>query len=240
MGLLCLQPSISGGGISRIISSVSVYNELLSIHPDAQRIIHRLTQPIYMDTRASGGINFIQVAPIKVIQSDTLNDKTMSTVRTYWHKEYYRSVYSRFPSHTLLQESYSHDVLLKEALDTYDSILEEQYRPTTASSGVPASRLYLDMTLEKGDIQLLSNHLILHARTGYEDQVDGFETKDQSTTNHSPPIKRHLLRFWLSLTDEYSVHHSNYSSFEQVKLIQNRYLEYLSIAKSFIWAKLYS
>jgi len=37
-----------------------------------------------------------------------------------------------------------------------------------------------------GDIQLLSNHTILHARTDYEDFLE-------------PERKRHLLRLWISL-----------------------------------------
>jgi alpha-ketoglutarate-dependent taurine dioxygenase len=41
------------------------------------------------------------------------------------------------------------------------------------------------MQLAPGDIQWLSNHTILHARTAYED-------------HRSPERKRHLLRLWLS------------------------------------------
>ena len=48
------------------------------------------------------------------------------------------------------------------------------------------SDLCLDMDLEPGTIQLLSNHTILHARTGYDDQAE-------------PERKRHLLRLWLSI-----------------------------------------
>ncbi len=42
------------------------------------------------------------------------------------------------------------------------------------------------MQFAPGDIQLVSNHLILHARTAYEDHADRAR-------------KRHLLRLWLSL-----------------------------------------
>jgi len=42
------------------------------------------------------------------------------------------------------------------------------------------------MQFERGDIQLLSNHLVLHARTAYADDPD-------------PSRRRHLLRLWLSL-----------------------------------------
>ena len=43
-----------------------------------------------------------------------------------------------------------------------------------------------DMDLQPGDIQLVSNHSVLHARTEYEEWPE-------------PERKRHLLRLWLSL-----------------------------------------
>ncbi|MDB5925340.1 MAG: hypothetical protein JWN13_4276 [Betaproteobacteria bacterium] len=49
-----------------------------------------------------------------------------------------------------------------------------------------AEELALDMSFEPGDIQLLNNHLIYHARTRYEDHEE--EEK-----------KRLLLRLWLSV-----------------------------------------
>ena len=42
------------------------------------------------------------------------------------------------------------------------------------------------MELEGGDIQFVSNHAVIHARRGYEDDPD-------------PQRRRHLLRLWLSL-----------------------------------------
>jgi len=48
------------------------------------------------------------------------------------------------------------------------------------------AELSLDMTLEPGDIQLLNNHVIYHARTPYEDHDD-------------PERKRLLLRLWLAM-----------------------------------------
>ena len=46
--------------------------------------------------------------------------------------------------------------------------------------------MYLDMELEPGDIQWLSNHTVVHARTEYEDHAE-------------PARRRHLLRLWLSI-----------------------------------------
>ena len=61
----------------------------------------------------------------------------------------------------------------KSLLDLYEEIAS-------------APELYLDMQFEPGDIQLLSNHVVLHARTEYQDFAE-------------PERKRHLLRLWLSL-----------------------------------------
>lgn len=59
-----------------------------------------------------------------------------------------------------------------EALDYFDALLA---RPD----------LMYHMRLEKGDIQLLNNHIVLHSRTEYVDFDD-------------PAEKRHLLRLWLA------------------------------------------
>ena len=52
--------------------------------------------------------------------------------------------------------------------------------------GVLSDELVLNMTFEPGDIQLLNNHLIYHARTDYED----YPEKER---------KRLLLRLWLAV-----------------------------------------
>ena len=62
-----------------------------------------------------------------------------------------------------------------EALDYFDEVLT---RP----------ELMYRMRLEKGDIQLLNNHTVLHSRTEYVDFDD-------------PREKRHLMRLWLSSYD---------------------------------------
>jgi alpha-ketoglutarate-dependent taurine dioxygenase len=52
--------------------------------------------------------------------------------------------------------------------------------------GIAATpEFHLDMDFEAGDIQLLKNSVILHARTEYEDFPE-------------PERKRHLLRLWLT------------------------------------------
>jgi hypothetical protein len=62
-----------------------------------------------------------------------------------------------------------------EALDHLDALAAD-----------PA--LHLDMVLEPGDLQWVSNHHILHSRTAYEDWPE-------------PERRRHLLRLWLACDD---------------------------------------
>jgi alpha-ketoglutarate-dependent taurine dioxygenase len=84
-------------------------------------------------------------------------------LRTFYHSEYFRSV-ERLDGVALSDQE-------RAVLDCYDR--------TAADADV-----HLDMWLEPGDMQFLSNHTIAHARTAYEDD---------------PANPRHLLRLWLSL-----------------------------------------
>jgi hypothetical protein len=156
VGLLCLRTARRGGA-SRIVSSVSVYNALLERRPD---LVDRLYEPFLLDTRdeeGRGRMPWVPVAPCRF---------AAGALRTFWHGDYFRSVerHAEAPRLTPLE---------RELLDVYEGIAN-------------SPELYLDMQFERGDIQLLSNHLALHARTAYEDDPDRAR-------------RRHLLRLWLSL-----------------------------------------
>ena len=153
VGLLCLQKA-KRGGQSRIVSSVSVYNELLRRQPDA---VDRFYRPFTMDTKGEGGVQYLPVRPCRY-DGDRL--------RTFYHTDYFRSAVG-FRGESMLSLE--------------DRVLLDLYNEIAASP-----KLYLDMDLQPGDIQLLSNHTILHARTDYEDFPE-------------PERKRHLLRLWISL-----------------------------------------
>jgi hypothetical protein len=156
VGLLCLR-SAKHGGASRIVSSVSVYNELLAQRPD---LIPRLYEPFLLDVRnedAKGELRHLPIPPCRY---------AAGRLRTFYHSDYFRSVQRHDDVSPFSAEE-------RELLDLYEQI---------ASS----PELYLDMELQPGDVQLLSNHTILHARTEYEDHPE-------------PERKRHLLRLWLSI-----------------------------------------
>ncbi len=86
------------------------------------------------------------------------------TLRTFYHSDYFRSGAERAMGLTPAQA---------ELLDLYDEL-------------GASDELRLEMVLEPGDVQLLSNHTIMHGRGAYEDDGDG---------------RRHLLRLWLSLDE---------------------------------------
>ncbi|MBI3769185.1 MAG: TauD/TfdA family dioxygenase [Deltaproteobacteria bacterium] len=155
VGLLCLRTAKSGGA-SRIVSSVTVYNELLRRRPD---LVARLYEPFRLDRRDEhgGGAPWVPVVPCRYAKG---------TLRTFYHSDYFRSAVRHADVPPFTEEEQS-------LLDLYEGIANEP-------------NLYLDMQFAPGDIQLVSNHRILHARTAYEDHAE-------------PARKRHLLRLWLSL-----------------------------------------
>ncbi len=156
VGLLCKQQAKSGGR-SRIVSSVSVFNALRTKRPE---LAERLFEPMLLDIRdAKEGdpVRFFPIPPCRYSEGQ---------LRTFYHSDYFRSVqrHEDAPRHTDLE---------RELLDTYEEI-------------AMTPGMYFDMNLQAGDIQLVSNHSVLHARTGYEEWPE-------------PEKKRHLLRLWLSL-----------------------------------------
>lgn len=153
VGLLCVRPALSGGR-SRFVSSVTVWNQLHATRPD---LAQRLFEPLQLDTRGDGGLNYFPIAPCRY---------SLGTLRTFYHADYFRT----FERHPGARPLTRHE---RELLDRYDEIAS---RP----------ELYLEMDFEPGDIQLLSNHTLLHSRTAYIDA-------------QQPERKRHLLRLWLSL-----------------------------------------
>jgi hypothetical protein len=144
------------GGASRIVSSVAVFDELMRQRPD---LAARLFEPFRLDVRDQNdkGLHFIEVPPCRFAAGQ---------LRTFYHSDYFRSVVRH-------EEVPPFSDAERELMDLYEAIAND-----------PA--FYLDMELSRGDIQWVSNHVILHARTAYED----FEEPDR---------KRHLLRLWLSL-----------------------------------------
>lgn len=139
VGLLCLRKSKSGGA-SSLVSTTTVYNEMVKRRPD---LVAVLMQPVYR-TRwgevPEGRKPYYGTAPFSLV-----NGRMICTyVRSATRKAQLMDVVPRI---TPEQE---------EAMNLFDTLAND---PT----------LHLDITFELGDMQFVCNHSIAHSRTAYED-----------------------------------------------------------------------
>lgn len=139
VGLLCLRPARTGG-LSTIVSSAAIYNEILAQRPD---LIERLYQPYFFDHRGEEqpGECPYYTAPLACWRNGQLSIR---------HIRGYIESAQRFPEVPRLERA---DI---EMLDLIDSLANS-----------PEFRL--DMDFHPGDMQFLNNYAILHSRTEYED-----------------------------------------------------------------------
>jgi hypothetical protein len=158
VGLLCICGAKSGG-LSAFASSYAIHNSIFSERPD---LLRSLYQPFYIDRHGEGppGALPYYTTPVFMRHNGRL--------------------FSRFnPGYVYAAQRYGETPRLTEqqtdAIETFKRLCaSDQFR--------------LDMKLGPGDLQLLNNNVIVHARSAYEDYFE-------------PAKKRHLLRLWL-LTSE--------------------------------------
>ncbi len=158
VGLLCLRQARSGG-LSQIVSSVTVYDEISRRRPDLEPL---LWLPWCFDTYGQS----VPGANRPWFEQPLLRGtaETFSFFFIRWYID-------RAQHHEGVTPLTSPQV---ELLDLIDALADDK-------------DLHLDMDFAPGDIQLLSNHTVLHSRTGYDDFDE-------------PERKRHLLRLWLNHT----------------------------------------
>jgi hypothetical protein len=155
VGLLCLNRARSGGE-SRIVSSAAIYNEILERRPDLTETLYAPFAWDRNDEQSPGEDPFFEM-PV-------FND-IAGTPRVFYIGWYIRDA-QRHPSAPRLTDQQL------EAMELLEAIAND-----------PA--FYLEMDFQPGDVQLLNNARILHAREAYEDHDD-------------PAQRRHLLRLWLA------------------------------------------
>lgn len=155
VGLVCLQPA-KRGGRSAIASSVSLFNRIAETRPDLAEV---LAQPFHVDRKGEIPVGKGPTYEIAVFHHG------QEELTTVYARDFIEAA-QRFHDVPRLTAKQI------EALDLLDALAtSDEFR--------------LDMDFRPGDIQLLHNHQILHARTAYEDHPE-------------PERKRHLLRLWLS------------------------------------------
>ena len=139
VGLLCVNKA-KRGGLSSIVSSVSVYNEMRARRPDLAAV---LFEPIHTDRRGEvpAGMKPWFTIPVFNWHAERLT--------TMYVRRYIESA-QRFDDVPRLTDAQ------RAAMDLFDALVEE-------------ADLHLFMDFEPGDIQLVHNHQILHDRTAFED-----------------------------------------------------------------------
>jgi hypothetical protein len=138
IGLLCLRGAKSGGE-SRIVSSITVYNEIARRRPDLARVLFDDFYWHYFEPGMPEPVHFVR--PICAERPGGLNTSFIA-----W---YIRRA-QELPGVPPMTDAQREAVALVER---------------TAND--PA--LHLDMEFRPGDVQLLKNSVILHKRTAYED-----------------------------------------------------------------------
>lgn len=159
IGLFCMRGAKSGGA-SYLVSAPAVYNVLLTERPD---LIDTLYEMFHVDWRGDhpdGG------RPWYDMPMFSLADGKLSA--RFTNRAFIDSTV-RYGDHLAPTDAQ------REALDVVQEIAN---RP----------ELRLEMDFQEGDIQLINNLTVMHARQAYEDYDD-------------PKLKRHLLRMWIGLPD---------------------------------------
>jgi hypothetical protein len=162
VALLCLQPA-KAGGLSSLVSSVTIFNEMRAHHPDLAGV---LFEPIETDRR--GEVPAGQ-SPFFTIPVFNWHNGLLSTI---YHRNYIESA-RRFPDVPPLTMEQT------EALNLFDQLAND-----------PA--LHFQMEFRPGDIQLVHNHTLLHDRTAFLDWPEPDRKRHLLRLWLAPPAARPL------------------------------------------------
>jgi hypothetical protein len=142
VGLLCLQPAQTGG-LSSIVSSTRLHNEVLCRRPDLIPVAYA---DFYLDRRGEAP------AGRPPYYKGPLFSRVDGRLFCRYNRSYIESA-QRFPEVPRLGAEQL------ELLDLIDGLCRDP-------------SLHLSMELKRGDMQFISNYVTLHSRTEYEDGPD--------------------------------------------------------------------
>lgn len=142
VALLCLRPARSGG-LSSLVSSVAIFNEMRRRRPDLLAI---LFGPIATDRRG-------EVPPgMKPWFEVPVYSWYAGQLTALYHRQYIDSAQRFAAAPRLRPEQIA-------ALDLFDELANDP-------------SLHMHMAFEPGDIQFVHNHTLMHDRTSFEDWDD--------------------------------------------------------------------
>lgn len=160
LGLFCLRTAKSGGA-SKLTSALTIHNVLRNEHPDLLDALYGMFHLDWRGEEPAGENPWFSIPMFSECQG-RVTSRICSLV-------YYESA-ARFG------EQYRPTPVQREALLAVQEIAN---RP----------ELMLTMDFQEGDIQLINNHTMMHAREAYEDHTE-------------PGRQRHLLRMWIAVPDD--------------------------------------
>ncbi len=139
VSLLCLKTARSGGA-SALVSSTTIYNEMLKRRPD---LLPVLFEPMQTDRRGE--------VPV--------GEKPWHEVPVFsWYQGFLSALYARryIESARRFEQVPALTPIQLEALDLFDELANDP-------------DIGMEMTFQPGDVQLVHNHTMLHDRTSFED-----------------------------------------------------------------------
>ena len=141
------------GGVSRFVSLSTVHNELRRRHPD---LLPRLYRPFPWDRQAEHAPDDAKITRRPIF---------------WWHGDQWMAGYNeRLIQNGAQLAGESLDAEGADALAAMDAI-------------VNAPELWVEFTVERGQVQFIGNRHFAHSRTEFVDAAD-------------PALKRHLIRLW--------------------------------------------
>ena len=157
VALMCLQTAKSGG-TSKVTSSMAVVDEIKRLRPD---LVPVMKQPFYYSYQGTNDASQPPFYKCPILG----DDPDYFSLRA--NRKNVTAAQRDFPEVPRLTPQQI------ELLDLLDELL-------------PDERFCYSMKLDRGDLQLLNNYVVIHSRTNFEDHEE-------------PERKRHLLRLWLSI-----------------------------------------
>jgi hypothetical protein len=142
VGLLCLRAAKSGG-LSSVVSAITIHNEILKRRPDLLAPLYRGFHYIRREAAMTGSPITPHRLPVFGAQDGLIS---VRLVRNQINA-------AALKSGTPLSEDE------KAALDLFDSIAQDP-------------DVHLDMDLQVGDIQFCNNYVTLHSRTSFVDHPE--------------------------------------------------------------------
>jgi hypothetical protein len=155
-GLFVLRPAKSGG-VSMVASSVAIHNEILRTRPD---LLEALYEPFAWSMQGQERPGEAPFYPQPIF---TLHEGHFSC-------RYIRGQIKNGQRFAAAPRLTPRQI---EAMDLIDRIAADP-------------RFHFVTNFQPGDLQLCNNHVVMHARTAFEDHAE-------------PERRRHLLRMWLSV-----------------------------------------